>query len=76
MINELSFEEAFDALKQTVTQLETEDLPLEEALNLFERGTKLSRHCEALLEQAELRIQQLVPSANGDRFDLAPFDEL
>lgn len=75
-IEELSFEKAFDELKRTVEQLEVEDLPLEIVLSLFERGTILSRHCEMLLEQAELRVKQLVPSADGDGFDLTPFDEL
>ncbi len=75
-IDELSFEEAFDELKKTVAQLEEEDLPLEKALSLFERGTILAQHCEALLDQAELRVKQLIPSSQGDGYDVAPFDEL
>ncbi|MFQ5857138.1 MAG: exodeoxyribonuclease VII small subunit [Anaerolineae bacterium] len=76
MIEELSFEEAFDELKKTVEQLEDNDLPLEQALSLFERGTILAQRCEELLDQAELRVKQLVPSDDGDGRDVAPFDQL
>lgn len=76
MIDELTFEEAFEELQKTVTQLEEEDLPLEKALSLFERGTTLAQRCEALLDQAELRVKQLVPSDKGNGHDVAPFDEL
>lgn len=75
-VDELSFEEAFDELKKTIAQLEEEDLPLEKALSLFERGTVLAQHCEALLDQAELRVKQLIPSAQDDGYDVTPFDEL
>lgn len=76
MTDEISFEEAFEELKKTVTQLEEEDLPLETALTLFERGTILAQRCEALLDGAELRVEQLVPSNQGAGYDVAPFDEL
>lgn len=76
MTDELSFEEAFDELKKAVAQLEEEDLPLEKALSLFERGTVLAEHCGALLDQAELRVKQLVPTDDDSGFDAVPFDEL
>lgn len=76
MTDELSFEEAFEELKKVVVQLEEEDLPLEKAISLFERGTALAKHCETLLDQAELRVKQLVPSDNGEGYELTPFDEL
>lgn len=76
MIDELSFEEAFDELQKTVAQLEGDDLPLEKALNLYERGTMLAQRCETLLDEAELRVKQLVPSGDGEGFDVAPFEEL
>lgn len=75
MPEELSFEEAFAELENTVSQLEEEDLPLEKALSLFERGTILAQRCEELLDEAELRVQQLVPSENGEGYAVVPFDE-
>lgn len=76
MTDELSFEEAFEELQKTVAQLEEEDLPLEKVLSLFERGTILAQRCETLLDEAELRVKQLVPSDEGDGYEVAPFDEL
>lgn len=58
-INALSFEAAYDALEDTVFKLESGELSLEESVDLYERGRKLSAHCQQLLDQAELRISQL-----------------
>ena len=59
-IEELSYEEAFAELEAVVGTLENEEKTLEESLTLFERGQALSKHCTALLENAELRVKQLV----------------
>ncbi len=56
---ELSFEQALDGLNGLVEKLESGALPLEESVAAFEQGVKLSRRCEALLDQAELRLQVL-----------------
>lgn len=61
-----SFEQLFRELEATVTKLETGDLSLDESLALFQRGMELSKKCGALLDQAELRIKELVPQANGE----------
>ena len=66
--DEMTYEQAFTALEEVVSQLETEKHSLEQALALFERGQALARRCTALLDQAELRVQQLT----GDT--LAPFN--
>lgn len=63
----LSFEEAFALLEETVETLEQGNLNLEETLELFDRGMQLASRCNALLDSAELRIQQLMPSADGFR---------
>jgi exodeoxyribonuclease VII small subunit len=60
----MDFETAFSALQENVAQLETEDLPLEKALALFERGQILAKHCAVLLEQAELKVRTLTMDAN------------
>lgn len=61
-VKELSFEEAFRELEETVRKLEEGDLTLEESIALFERGTQLAQHCGQMLDQAELKVQQLGPS--------------
>ena len=58
-INELSFEAAFAELEHIISQLDGGELALEESVTLFERGRKLSEHCQALLDKAELRVSQL-----------------
>lgn len=52
-----SFETALSELEHIVTRLESGDLPLEDALNEFERGVQLARQGQAKLQQAEQRVQ-------------------
>jgi exodeoxyribonuclease VII small subunit len=68
-IEKLSYEDAFAELEEIVTALESGEQSLEEALALFERGQKLSKHCTELLAKAELKVQEL----SGET--LVPFQE-
>lgn len=61
---EQDFEAALAELEVVVMQLEGE-VKLEEALNLFDRGVKLSQKCEKHLKQAELKIEVLKKSLTG-----------
>ena len=56
-IARLSYEEAYQALEALVARMESGELPLEQSVALYERGQKLSAHCQALLEAAELKIK-------------------
>lgn len=67
-VEELNYEQAFNELEQIVAALESEEHSLEGAVALFERGQSLTRHCAQLLDQAELKIQQI----SGE--DLIEFD--
>ena len=75
----LSFEEAFAELEAVVQQLEAGDLTLDQAMALFERGMALATQCNAQLDAAELRVQQLVPTGDeyppGEGYDLTSFEE-
>jgi len=53
------FEAALTELDVIVKKLEDGDIPLEQSLQLFERGVQLSRFCHARLEEAERRIEIL-----------------
>ena len=55
-----SFETALNELEQIVNRLESGDLPLEDALNGFERGVQLARQGQVKLQQAEQRVQILL----------------
>jgi exodeoxyribonuclease VII small subunit len=70
-----SYEEAFQKLEQAVAALQDGHLSLEQALEQYEEGMKLAQHCHQLLQQAELRVQQLRVTAdseiNAEPLDLA-----
>jgi exodeoxyribonuclease VII small subunit len=72
-VADLSFEQAMQELEVLVRRLEEGRLPLEEAIQAYERGTLLKNHCEAKLQAAKLRVDQVVLSGNGD-VSLTPFD--
>lgn len=61
-----SFENALEQLEGTVARLEQGEMPLEEALELFESGVKLSRQCSRTLAEAEHRIEILLSDRAGD----------
>jgi exodeoxyribonuclease VII small subunit len=59
-----SFETCLERLEKIVKELETGNLPLERALELFEEGMKLSENCRRQLDSAESRIEMLVRKGN------------
>jgi len=67
----LSFEAGLQELEQIVKEMESGDLPLERALELFEKGMKISEDCRKQLEEAETRVEILV--RKGDRVQAEPF---
>lgn len=66
---DLTFEVAVAELEKIVALLESGQIPLDEAIGLFERGKALLEHCSRLLESAELKVKQL----EGD--EAQPFEE-
>ncbi len=61
----MTFEQSLTRLEAIVRELEGRDLPLEEALRLFEEGIAHLRTAGSALTQAEARVQQLVEAADG-----------
>ncbi|MAO66424.1 MAG: exodeoxyribonuclease VII small subunit [Balneola sp.] len=55
----LSFEEALNKLESIVEQLEDQEITLEDSVKLYEEGVRMSKFCTEILEQAELRIEQV-----------------
>ncbi len=64
-VDKLSFEEALAELEQIVRGLESGQQKLEDAINAYERGAALRRHCEAKLAEAEARVAAIVQQADG-----------
>lgn len=66
------FEECLERLERIVDELEKGDVPLEQALALFEEGVQLSTSCKKQLEEAEGKVEILLKH-NG-RIQAEPFD--
>jgi exodeoxyribonuclease VII small subunit len=64
--DETSFETNLEQLEEIVSQLEQGDLPLEEALALYERGVNAYRNCHEKLEEAETKVVKLVETLEGE----------
>ncbi len=70
---DLTFEQALTELQRIVAELESGDGNLEANLTRYEQGVSLIRHCNDLLDQADLRVRELLPS--GQEVDFAgPMD--
>lgn len=61
-----NFEASIGRLEEIVRKMEQGDVPLEQALSLFEEGTGLIRTCSKLLDDAELKVVQLMKGPDGD----------
>ena len=70
----LSFEQAFQQLEDTVHKLSDGDLTLEEAVALFELGARLAQVCNARLDTAQLRVNQLLTRPDGTA-QVVPFEQ-
>lgn len=60
-----NFESGLRELEMVVKQLESGDLPLDQALELFQKGMQLSESCRKQLEDAETRVEQLTRRGNA-----------
>jgi exodeoxyribonuclease VII small subunit len=68
-----NFETSLAELERVVSELEAGDLSLERALELFERGVQLSRHCQQQLDEAERKVEILIKGQDGNMLAV-PFD--
>lgn len=66
VIDTLSFEEAMKELETLVRTLEEGRIPLKEAIQAYERGVRLRKHNEKLLEEARLTIEEISQGSNGE----------
>ena len=64
-MDEVRFEEGLKQLEAIVSRLELGDLPLEEALSIFEEGIRVTKLCSQRLSEAERRVNILVRDADS-----------
>ncbi len=62
---QMSFEQAMDRLEQIVKELESGEGSLDQALALFEEGSKLAGSCTAMLDKAEQKVTKLLEAESG-----------
>ena len=75
VLETLSFEDGYDRLEQVIQRLEQGELSLEESVALFEEGIQLAQHCGHKLDDAALRVSELLSAAAelaDDYFDDEP----
>ena len=65
----INLEKSLAELEEHVDELESGDLPLETAMKKFEEGIKLTRGCQAALQEAEQKVEILLKSAEGEELD-------
>ena len=73
-IDGLSFEAALAELEGIVRSLEQGQAPLDESIELYQRGDRLKRHCEARLKAAQVRIEKISLGPDGQPVGTSPFD--
>jgi exodeoxyribonuclease VII small subunit len=71
-----SFEAAVAQLAEIVEKLESGELPLETALQLFEQGTELVKKSQGMLDRAERRVEQLLGFDENGKPVTTPLNEL
>ncbi len=62
----MKFEEAMKELEETVTKLESGEVSLDEAMELFEKGVSLSKTCQKLLSEAQLKVTKLIAESDSE----------
>ena len=73
-IDGLSFEAALAELDGIVRSLEQGQAPLDESIELYQRGDRLKRHCEARLKAAQARIEKISLGPDGKPAGTSAFD--
>jgi exodeoxyribonuclease VII small subunit len=68
----LPFEKALEQLEAIVSRLESGEVPLAEAVKMYEEGIALRARCQALLTDAEKRIRFLTQAAGAEPKDTDP----
>ncbi len=62
----INLEKSLADLETLVEELESGDLPLDQAMKKFEEGIKLTRGCQSTLKEAEQKVEILLKSAGGE----------
>ncbi len=71
----MSFEEALKELESIVKKIDSGEETLDAAIQAFERGSELKKHCQAKLDEAKLKIEKIIQTAEG-KISSEPVEDL
>lgn len=71
----MPFEKALAELEQIVGKLESGNVALEDSIKIYERGEALKRRCDALLKDAETRVDKIITDSKGKPTGSTPLDQ-
>ena len=74
--SEMSFEEALNELDEIVAKLESVDTPLEQSIELYERGSRLKARCMDALKAAEDKVAKLSIGEDGKPESSEPLSDV
>ena len=60
MVNKMKFEEKMKALEKIVSELEQDEINLDESINKYTEAMKLIKECDVELKDAEEKISKIV----------------
>jgi exodeoxyribonuclease VII small subunit len=65
-IEKMSFEEALLELKEIASKADSGEISLDKAIESFERGAQLKKHCDKILKESTLKIEKIVEDMDGN----------
>ncbi len=73
-VDEPAFEDALAKLENIVRQLESGEVPLEQSIDLYQKGHKLREYCQKRLDNARTQIEKINIGSDGSAASQSPFD--
>ena len=64
-LSKLSFEDAMKRLEEIINNLESGNVKLEDAIELYTEGIKLQEYCENKLNNAKLKVEKVIKNTEG-----------
>jgi exodeoxyribonuclease VII small subunit len=64
-IEKMSFEEALAELKEIASKADAGEISLDKAIDAFERGATLKKHCDNILKESTLKIEKIIKQVDG-----------
>jgi exodeoxyribonuclease VII small subunit len=69
-----TLEQSLTEITQLIDKMEQGELTLEQSLQDFERGVTLVKHCQAILKEAEIKVNKLTEHPSSQAQSLAPYE--